>query len=157
MRTDSHVLVQQFDANQTPVKSAKVVKLMVSPLTNLLSPSIKMLSNGDGLSSALRVPTKIQLTKTSLMAAAHQLKTSSSPVQIPARETSEQQSIEPVVDYHPSTAALPPTPPPPVIDHTNAKGHHVSCLTASVPDRQRIQRSDISDNHPAGKGRRGCV
>ena len=144
MRTDSHVIVQQVDANLTAAKSARVVKLMVPSLTNLLSPSIKMLSNADGLASALRVPTKIQLTKTS-----------STSVETPARETSEQQQTEPVVEYHPSIAALPPTPPPPVIDHTSTNGHHVSHVAPNVaPHRQQIQTSDVLENQPAGKG---CV
>jgi hypothetical protein len=95
-----------------------------------------MLSSGDGLASALRVPTKIQLTKTStkndktslLISASsssiNQDQLTFSPasttlLDIPVDMTEKQQQQQSVVDYHSSTT-LPPTPPPPVIDNTNA-------------------------------------
>jgi hypothetical protein len=123
MRTDTNVIVQQFDGNINP----KLVKLVVPQSTNSSS-SIKMLSSGDGLASALRVPTKIQLTKTSLVSSIQNEKISSlisstsinqeqstSSFDIPIDMTEKQQSG---TDYHSSTT-LPLTPPPPVIDNTN--------------------------------------
>jgi hypothetical protein len=56
-----------------------------------------MLSNVDGLSSALRIPTKIQLTKT--LSSIHQESSTS---------TEKEQTVE---DY-------PPTPPPPIIENS---------------------------------------
>jgi len=119
--------------------STKLVKLVVpqSTAATTSSSSIKMLSSGDGLASALRVPTKIQLTKTlfvsstkndknsSLISSIHQEQLTFSPssttlldipIDITEKQQQEQQSV---VDYHSSTR-LPPTPPPPVIDNTNS-------------------------------------
>jgi hypothetical protein len=113
--------------------STKLVKLVVPQSTTTTSSSIKMLSSGDGLASALRVPTKIQLTKTlfvsstkndknsSLISSNHSEQLTFSPtsttlLDVPIDITEKQQSV---VDYHSSTT-LPPTPPPPVIDNANS-------------------------------------
>ncbi len=131
-----NVIIQQLDGNINSNSSTKLVKLVVPQST---TPSIKMLSSGDGFASALRVPTKIQLTKTLILSSTKNDKNSSlisstlnhtiSPEQlthspssnilpdVPIDMTEKQQQS--VVDYHPSTA-LPPTPPPPVIDNINS-------------------------------------
>ncbi|CAM4740698.1 unnamed protein product [Rotaria magnacalcarata] len=139
-RTES-VIIQQYDGNIHPNSSTKLVKVVV-PQT-AISPSvppIKMLSSGDGLASALRIPTKIQLTKPLCVSSTKNDKISSffsspsthsinhrpqtllpssstSLLDIPIDMTEKQQQS--VVDYHSSTA-LPPTPPPPVIDNNNS-------------------------------------
>ena len=146
MRTESNVIIQQLDGNVNNNNSTRVVKLVVptsnnsSSLSTVNSPSIKMLSSGDGLASALRVPTKIQLTKTSYTTginsqksvslissishhSVHQEQSVLSPtstvlLDIPI-ETAEKQQ-QSVVDYH-TTTALPPTPPPPVLDQSNSE------------------------------------
>lgn len=116
--------------------SRKLVKLVVPQSTTSSSSSIKMLSSGDGLASALRVPTKIQLTKTlfvsstkteinsSLISSTNQEQLTFSPssttlLDIPIDLTEKQQQQRSVDDYHSSTR-LPPTPPPPIIDNTNS-------------------------------------
>jgi hypothetical protein len=131
-----NVIIQQLDGNINSNSSTKLVKLVVPQSTTTTSSSIKMLSSGDGLASALRVPTKIQLTKTStkndktslLISASsssiNQDQLTFSPasttlLDIPVDMTEKQQQQQSVVDYHSSTT-LPPTPPPPVIDNTNA-------------------------------------
>lgn len=119
--------------------STKLVKLVVPQSTSTPSPSsssIKMLSSGDGLASALRVPTKIQLTKPLLVSSTKMEKnlsplisstnqeqlafspSSASLLDIPIDLTEKQQQ-QSVGDYH-SSSALPLTPPPPIIDNTNS-------------------------------------
>ncbi|CAF3317736.1 unnamed protein product [Rotaria socialis] len=138
-RTES-VIIQQHDGNIHPNSSTKLVKVVVPQAA--ISPSIppiKMLSSGDGLASALRIPTKIQLTKPLFVSSTKNDKTSSlfsststhsinhrqqtllhssstSSLDIPIDMREKQQQT--VVDYHSSTT-LPPTPPPPVIDNNN--------------------------------------
>jgi hypothetical protein len=127
-----NVIIQQIDGNLNSNSSTKLVKLVVPQST---TPSIKMLSSGDGFASALRVPTKIQLTKTLILSSTKNDKNSSlisstlnreqlthSPSSntlpdVPIDMTEKQQQS--VVDYQPSTT-LPPTPPPPVIDNINS-------------------------------------
>ncbi|CAF1241665.1 unnamed protein product [Adineta ricciae] len=133
-----NVIIQQYDTNSNSNSSAKLVKLIVPQTTNSSSPSIKMLSSGDGLASALRIPTKIQLTKPLLASSTRPEKSSSlisstnvhqdQLILSPSSATNlldvpDQQSV--LGDYH-SPAALPPTPPPPVIDNTNSNLRNVS-------------------------------
>jgi hypothetical protein len=108
-----NVIIQQFDGNSN--NSTKVVKLVVPQSSS----SIKMLSSNDGLASALRVPTKIQLTKTLLLSSTKTEQnslsiTSNNLLDIPNDITKQEQSV--VDEYHSSTT-LPPTPPPPIIDN----------------------------------------
>jgi hypothetical protein len=73
-----------------------------------------MLSNGDGLSSALRIPTKIQLTKT-LSASSLSINQEQQQI-LPSTTVDIQEKQRSVVDY-------PPTPPPPVVDNRNLNVH----------------------------------
>ncbi|UJR33760.1 hypothetical protein I4U23_021187 [Adineta vaga] len=135
LRKDN-VIIQQLDGNLNSNSSTKLVKLVVPQATN--SSSIKMLSSGDGLASALRIPTKIQLTKTLFVSSAKTEKSSSvisstslrhnqlilsSSLATNLLDITDNQSS--MTDYHSSTT-LPPTPPPPVIDNTNSNLRNVS-------------------------------
>ncbi len=125
-----NVIIQQIDGNSN--NSTKLVKVVGSQST-IASSSIKMLSSGDGgVASALRVPTKIQLTKTLFVSSAKAADQNSSLISSTSNQSINEESNNlsdiPIdildrsksnVDYHSSTA-LPPTPPPPVID-TNAR------------------------------------
>ena len=137
LRKDN-VIIQQYDTNMHSSSSAKLVKLIVPQTTNSSSPSIKMLSSGDGLASALRIPTKIELTKPLLVSSTRSEKSSAiisstnvhqdQLILSPSSATNlldvpDQQSV--LGDYH-SPTALPPTPPPPVIDNTNSNIRNVS-------------------------------
>ncbi|CAF0725056.1 unnamed protein product [Adineta ricciae] len=137
LRKDN-VIIQQYDTNINSNSSTKLVKLIVPQTTNSLSPSIKMLSSGDGLASALRIPTKIQLTKPLHVSSTRPEKSSAlissanahqdQLILSPSSATNlldvpDQQSV--LGDYH-SPTALPPTPPPPVIDNTNSNLRNVS-------------------------------
>ncbi len=136
-----NVIIQQLNGNVNSNSATKLVKLAVPPSASTSS-SIKMLSRRDGLASALRVPTKIQLTKPLSVSSVKTEKNSSlisstanhsinqeqltvSPssssttlFDIPIDMTDKQQQ-QSGVDYQSSTT-LPPTPPPPVIDNTNS-------------------------------------
>jgi hypothetical protein len=158
MCTDN-LIIQQFDGNINPNPSTKLVKLVVPKSTSSSSSSIKMLSN-DGLASALRIPTKIQLTKTLFVSTAKTPKTSSlisstsshqerlilSPLlstnllDIPIDMTENQQSI---IDYHSSTT-LPPTPPPPVIDNTHLNLRNVLSHTSNNQQEEQQNIKQIS-------------
>jgi hypothetical protein len=106
-----NVIIQQIDGNSN--NSTKLVKVVGSQST-IASSSIKMLSSGDGgVASALRVPTKIQLTKTLFVSSAKPVDQNSSLISSTSNQSINEESN---VDYHSSTA-LPPTPPPPVIDN----------------------------------------
>ncbi|CAF0747618.1 unnamed protein product [Adineta ricciae] len=160
-----NVIIQQYDTNSNSNSSAKLVKLIVPQTTNSSSPSIKMLSSGDGLASALRIPTKIQLTKPLLASSTRPEKSSSlisstnvhqdQLILSPSSATNlldvpDQQSV--LGDYH-SPAALPPTPPPPVIDNTNSNLRNVSDTLrkrsnkTSTMNTKAVEKSDepISD------------
>ncbi|UJR13519.1 hypothetical protein I4U23_000533 [Adineta vaga] len=108
-RSDNNVIIQQTDSKSNT--STKFVKLLVPQ-------SIKMLSNAGGLSSALRIPTKIQLTKT-LPISSIQNEDQSSVLSSTIVIRSEQQSV---VDY-------PLTPPPPpviiVVENKNMNSNQV--------------------------------
>jgi hypothetical protein len=165
MCTDN-VIIQQFDGNINPNPSTKLVKLVVPKSTSSSSSSIKMLSNGDGLASALRIPTKIQLTKTLLVSTAKTHKTSSlisstsihqeqlilSPLlstnllDIPIDITENQQSI---IDYHSSTT-LPPTPPPPVIDNTHLNLRNALSHTSNNQQQEQQTIKEISTMNSKG-------
>ena len=155
MRTDN-VIIQQIDGNINSNSSTKLVKL-VGPPSN--SSSIKMLSNADGLASALRVPTKIQLTKTLFVSSETNDKTSlisststhainqeqltlspsSSTIllDIPIDLTDKQSQSS--IDYQ-STTTLPPTPPPPVIDNTSSNSQNVLSHT------QQEEQQNLTEN-----------
>lgn len=158
LRNDN-VIIQQYDANINSNSSAKLVKLVVPQTTNSLSPSIKMLSSGDGLASALRIPTKIQLTKPLLVSSSRTEKSSSliSSTHIhqdqlilsPSSSANlldvpDQQSV--LGEYH-SPTALPLTPPPPVIDNTNSNLRNVS-------DTSRKKSNKTSTMNTKGKDQR---
>ena len=122
-----NVIIQQIDSNST--NPTKLVKFVGSQST-LASSSIKMLSSGDGgVASALRVPTKIQLTKTRLLSSAKSVDQNSSSISSTSNQSIAEESnhLSDVsidilekpnsnVKYH-SATALPPTPPPPVLDN----------------------------------------
>ena len=158
VRTDN-VIIPQIDVNLNPNTSTKLVKLVVPPSTISSSSSIKMLSNGDGLASALRVPTKIQLTKPLLISSGLNDKTSSlisstsinqeqltlSPsssttlLDIPIDMTNKQSQSN--IDYHSSTT-LPPTPPPPVIDNKNSNIRNVKSHTSNNSQEEQQQNNN---------------
>jgi hypothetical protein len=127
-RPDNNVIIQQTDGKSNI--EPKLVKLVVPQSINSSS-SIKMLSNGDGLSSALRIPTKIQLTKT-------------------LSSTEKQQSV---VDY-------PLTPPPPIIDNSHksdetmksistiSKRHSFTLLDCSVPPTSELSPTSLTSSSP---------
>jgi hypothetical protein len=110
-RPDNNVIIQQTDGKSNI--EPKLVKLVVPQSINSSS-SIKMLSNGDGLSSALRIPTKIQLTKT-LSASSLSINQEQQQI-LPSTTVDIQEKQRSVVDY-------PPTPPPPVVDNRNLNVH----------------------------------
>jgi len=115
-RPDNNVIIQQTDGKSNI--EPKLVKLVVPQSINSSS-SIKMLSNGDGLSSALRIPTKIQLTKT----------LSASSLSINQEQLNEQQqqilssTTVNITEKQRSVVDYPPTPPPPVVDNRNLNVH----------------------------------
>jgi hypothetical protein len=116
-RPDNNVIIQQTDG-KTNIEP-KLVKLVVPQSINSSS-SIKMLSNGDGLSSALRIPTKIQLTK----------KLAASTLSINQEQLNEQQQQQilssttvDITEKQRSVVDYPPTPPPPVVDNRNLNVH----------------------------------
>jgi hypothetical protein len=156
MRTDN-VIIQQTDGTLNPNSSTKLVKLVVPPSTATASSSIKMLSSGDSLASALRVPAKIQLTKPLFVSSGKTNKSCSSLISsittqqqftlspssltttlldIPIDMTDKQESNN---DYQSSTT-LPPTPPPPVIDNTNSNIRNVLSHTSisQLEEQQKI-------------------
>lgn len=160
-RNDS-VIIQQFESNTNANVSTKLVKVVVPQTTissSAPSSSIKMLSSGDGLASALRIPTKIQLTKplyvpstkndkTSLISStpthsiSHEqqnlLLSSSTGVFDIAADITEKQK-QTIVDYH-SSATLPPTPPPPVIDNNSSNIRQVLSHKSNnqIEEKQKI-------------------
>ena len=187
-RAENNVIIQQSDGIINPNNSAKLVKL-VAPPSNYLSPasSIKMLSSGDGLASALRVPTKIQLTKPPFVPPAHREKSSSfistvsshsinqeqstlSPLSttlldIPVDMTGKQQQQQQqraqqqqaVADYHPSTA-LPPTPPPPIIDQTHVHLRTAySHLSNGINQQEHSQKIDTTVNNQGRERRKESI
>lgn len=133
-----NVIIQQFDGNCT--NSTKLVKLVV-PQTAAASSSIKMLSSNDGYASALRVPTVIQLTKTSFTKTEpnSSLISSSSNIlsDVSLDIIDKQQSA---VDYRSSTS-LPPTPPPPVIDRMNSNNQQTT--SKAIPSMNIKSKSSI--------------
>lgn len=161
LRTDN-VIIQQLDGNLNANSSTKLVKLVV-PQSTIPTPSassIKMLSSGDGLASALRIPTKIHLTKTSIVSStnnesnasiissthsmSHEQQTFSpsasatSLIDIPVDVTEKQQSS----DYHSSTT-LPPTPPPPVIDNTDSNIRNVLSQNLNNPKEEQEKSNEV--------------
>ncbi|CAF1176380.1 unnamed protein product [Adineta ricciae] len=89
-RSDNNIIIQQTDVRSN--SSTRLMKLTVPQ-------SIKMLSNTDGLSSALRIPTKIQLTKP-----------------LPMISTQNDQQSTTTAAKQRSTVDYPLTPPPPVVE-----------------------------------------
>ncbi|CAF3561581.1 unnamed protein product [Rotaria sordida] len=154
-RTDN-VIIQQLDGNINSNSSTKLVKLVVPQSTISSSSSIKMLSSGDGLASALRIPTKIQLTKplyvqstknekTSTHSINHHeqqicLSSSTTSLDIPIDMTEKQQQ-QSVVDYNSSTT-LPPTPPPPVIDNNNNSSNVRNVLSHTSNNQKQEQEKN---------------
>lgn len=134
LRRDNNVIIQTMDgslANKSNT-STKLVKLVVPQSTNSSS-SIKMLSNCDGLSSALRIPTKIQLTKTLSISSTFNENNSfliSKPnLLLNQKQFNDQHEAvtSPIIDIkesqQQSTVDYPPTPPPPIVDHRNSNSH----------------------------------
>jgi hypothetical protein len=147
----THVFVPTIVTTPDLSKKSNLVKLVVPQST---SSSIKMLSSGDGLASALRVPTKIQLTKKNdnknlSIISSNQEQSTFSPssttlLDIPIDITEKQQQQQSVVDYHSSTS-LPPTPPPPVIDvRTTNKQENDSSISNDEIKSKRYS-SSLSD------------
>ena len=118
LHPDANALVLQQADRTLNSPSLKFLKIVATQATHS-SPSIKMLSTGDGLSSALRVPTKIQLTKAPVV--------SSTPDEHSAPRSLSSASLPPIEsnagDPRSSLADYPPTPPPPVTDHSHSKSH----------------------------------
>ncbi|CAF3341930.1 unnamed protein product [Rotaria sp. Silwood1] len=168
-RTDN-VIIQQFDGNINSNSSTKLVKLVVPQSTISSSSSIKMLSSGDGLASALRIPTKIQLTKTLYVPSTKNDKTTSLssststhsinheqqpflpsssisttlldiPIDMTEKQPPQQQQ-QSDVDYHSSTT-LPPTPPPPVIDNNNSNVRNVLSHTSNKHKEEQEKNNEI--------------
>ncbi|CAF1160224.1 unnamed protein product [Adineta steineri] len=112
LRSDNNsVIIQQ--ANGKSNLSAKIFKVVVPQ-------AIKMLTNGDGLSSALRIPTKIQLTKTSSPIFAINQEQLNDQHQILSATTIDiREKQQSVVDY----PLTPPPPPPSIIDIGNTNPH----------------------------------
>lgn len=144
-----NVIIQQIDSNLQTHASTKLVKLVVPQSTS----SIKMLSSGDGLASALRVPTKIQLTKTLFVSSTKTDTISSTMNQdqsillplIAANGFEDLADKQAMVDYHSSTA-LPPTPPPPVIDdrNSNIPEHEDDDEDPSHPEQEQAEHEEKS-------------
>jgi hypothetical protein len=135
-----NVIIQQLDGNSN--NSTKLVKV-VGPKSAIASSSIKMLSSGDGgVASALRVPTKIQLTKTLFVSSTKSVDQNSSLISSTSNQSINEESLtlnnlieqpKSNVNYH-SSNTLPPTPPPPVIDNSNVR----------TTNNQQQQTKDIS-------------
>ena len=146
-RTDN-VIIQQVDGNINANCPTKLVKLLVpsSKTSSSSSSSIKMLSRGDGLASALRTPTKIQLTKPLLTSSSKNnetsiLSTSTSLLDIPAELNEKQlQSVGPSQ----SSNTLPPTPPPPVIDHMH---RNVRTALFRTSNHQKEDKQKTNEMH----------
>jgi hypothetical protein len=119
LRTDNNVIIQQIDEN--PNMSTKLLKLVTNS-----SSSIKMLSYGDSLSSALRIPTKIHLTKTSSTVLINQEQSSST------KDLVEKKSS--VVDY-------PLTPPPPIADNKNSDSHVLN----KTDEHERVKENSTNN------------
>ena len=173
MRTDN-INIQQFAGNINANSSTKLVKLVVPQSTtsssSSSSSSIKMLSNGDGLASALRIPTKIQLTKT-LLASSEKNNTNSSLISSTLTNgiSQEQLTLSPsltatlfdvsadliekqqqsIADNQSSTT-LPPTPPPPVVDNTTKNNRNA--LDSQKEERQK--KNEISSTVIKGRRKR---
>jgi hypothetical protein len=105
-----------------------------------------MLSNGDGLSSALRIPTKIQLTKT---LTSTQNETNSSLIST-SNHLNDQSS-----DKQQSIADYPLTPPPPIIENSHnikvistSKRHSYSLLDWSVPPTSELSPTSLTSSSP---------
>ncbi|CAF0777524.1 unnamed protein product [Adineta steineri] len=134
IRTDN-VIIQQSDGNINSNPSTKLVKLVVPQTTTISSSSsIKMLSSGDGLASALRIPAKIQLTKTLFVSS------------VKNDETSSLISSANLLDIQDNTPTLPPTPPPPVIDNTNSNIRNVLSHHTSNNQQQKINEITTIDS-----------
>jgi len=132
-RPDNNVIIQQTDGKSNI--EPKLVKLVVPQSINSSS-SIKMLSNGDGLSSALRIPTKIQLTKT----------LAASTLSINQEQLNEQQQILPsttvdITEKQRSVVDYPPTPPPPVVDNRNLNVHMLNKPNEQDPVKEHTMIS----------------
>jgi len=132
-----NVIIQQLDGNSN--NSTKLVKV-VGPKSAIASSSIKMLSSGDGgVASALRVPTKIQLTKTLFVSSTKSVDQNSSLISSTSNQSINEELNNLIeqpksnVNYH-SSNTLPPTPPPPVIDNSNVR----------TTNNQQQQTKDIS-------------
>ena len=140
--SDGNALVVQQTDRSLDSSSLKFLKIVASQATHSSS-SIKMLSTGDGLSSALRVPTKIQLTKAPVVSSA------SDEHSAPRRLSSASLSpIEPNADDQRSTLAdYPPTPPPPVTDPSHSKLH------TSMRTEHEDQKNGILPNDSKGMKR----
>jgi hypothetical protein len=119
LRTDNNVIIQQIDEN--PNMSTKLLKLVTNS-----SSSIKMLSYGDSLSSALRIPTRIHLTKTSSTVLINQEQSSST------KDLVEKKSS--VVDY-------PLTPPPPIADNKNSDSHVLN----KTDEHERVKENSTNN------------
>ncbi len=120
--TSSDLTKKSFRSNNN--SSTKLLKLVVPKSTNCSS-SIKMLTNGDGLSSALRIPTKIQLTKTLSSSSLTQnennsLLISTSNLSINQEQLNNQFSSMDIIEKQQSVVVdYPLTPPPPIIDNSH--------------------------------------
>ena len=186
-RPENNVIIQQADGTINPNNSANLVKL-VAPPSNYSSPasSIKMLSSGDVFSSALRVPTKIHLTKPLFVSSAHNKEKSSSlistvpshainqeqstlsssstatlldiPVDMTEKQQQQQQQHQQksVADYHPSTT-LPPTPPPPIVDQTHANTRVAYSHLSHGINRQEQPKTVNTSTHNQGRRRKKSI
>ena len=184
-RPENNVIIQQADGTINPNNSAKLVKLVAPPL-NYSSPasSIKMLSSGDGLASALRVPTKIQLTKPLFVSPAHNKEKSSSLIStvsshsinqeqstlspssmatlldIPLDMTEKQQQQQQQQHQQKSavdyhpSTTLPPTPPPPIVDQTHANIRVAYSHLSHGINRQEQPKTVNTSTHSQGKRRK---
>lgn len=176
-RAENSVIIQQIDGNSNITSSTRLLTLVVPQSNNVLSSSavtsssIKMLSHGDGFASALRVPTKIQLTKTSYASSQHGDKNSSvisslsnlsihqeqtslssnsnALIDIPIETTERQQPV--MIDY-PSSTTLPPTPPPPVLDQANSRNGNKFSRPSNMTHQHQVeqeQEKQIRNLHSA--------
>ena len=140
-----NVIIQQLTKPRSQSNSStKLVKLVAPQSTS----SIKMLSSDGGFTSALRIPTRIQLTKT--------LHSSSIKTDIINQEQMNhfenlQDNQQTVAEYHSSTATLPPTPPPPVIDSTNANIEISEQQTQDQQQQQQQQQQQHNDTNDETK------
>jgi hypothetical protein len=98
-----------------------------------------MLSNGDGLSSALRIPTKIQLTKTLSSSSLIQNENNSS---TNPEQSNDQSSTMDITEKQQSVVDYPLTPPPPIIDNSQK-------VIQKIKDLSTIEQIDsvVSNGH----------